>query len=46
MTDLPASLLGRACRLFLALSYPGGTDAIPAIKRPYLNLAPDAGVFA
>jgi hypothetical protein len=41
MTDLPVSLLGRACRLFLALSYPGGTDAIPAIKRPYLDLAPD-----
>ena len=41
MTDLPVPLLSRACRIFLALSYPIGTDAIPAIKRPYLAIAPD-----
>jgi len=41
MTDLPVTLLGQACRTFLALSYPGGTDAVPAIKRPYLDIAPD-----
>jgi hypothetical protein len=40
MTDLPVALLGRACRTFLTLSYPGGTDAIPAVKRPYLDIAP------
>ena len=41
MTDLPVPLLSQACRIFLGLSYPGGTDAIPSTKRPYLDIAPD-----
>ncbi len=40
MSDLPVALLGRACRTFLTLSYAGGMDAIPAVKRPYLDIAP------
>lgn len=38
MNDLPASLLFRACRIFLTLAYPGGEGTIPASKRNYCHL--------
>lgn len=42
MTELTTALLGRACRIFLAQAYPGGPETMPAAKRRYLDLPPDA----
>jgi len=42
MNSLPAETLGRACRVFFRLAYPGGPDAIPASKRCYLSIPDDA----
>jgi hypothetical protein len=38
MNGLTCDLLGRACRIFLELAYPGGEETIPAKKRTYLHL--------
>jgi hypothetical protein len=38
MIELPVALLGRACQIFFAHAYPGGDDAVPASKRPYLHI--------
>jgi hypothetical protein len=39
MTGLTTALLGRACRIFLALAYPGG--AIPPKPRVYWDMSPE-----
>jgi hypothetical protein len=39
MHSLPVDQLARACRSFLALSYPDGEGTIPAARRPFLHLA-------
>jgi hypothetical protein len=41
MNGLTSDLLGRACRIFLELAYPGGEETIPLKKRPYLHVTPD-----
>jgi hypothetical protein len=41
MNGLTSALLGRACRIFLELAYPGGPETIPAKRRVYLDLTPD-----
>jgi hypothetical protein len=41
MKGLSATLLGHACRIFLALAYPGGPETIPAAKRAFLHLEAD-----
>jgi hypothetical protein len=38
MKELTTALLGQACRTFLTLAYPSGTDSIPAPKSGFLNL--------
>lgn len=38
MNPLPPELLGRACRTFMDLAYPGGKETIPERKRPYYDL--------
>jgi hypothetical protein len=40
MTGLTTALLGRACRIFLDLAYPGGEQTIPPKKRVYGGLSP------
>jgi hypothetical protein len=49
MSELTSALVGRACRIFLTLSYPGGEETIPAPRRHYLHVAdtePLEGVLA
>lgn len=41
MNELTAELLGRACRVFLQVAYPGGPESVPPAKRPYLAVAAD-----
>jgi len=41
MNGLTSALLGRACRIFLELAYPGGEETIPVKRRVYLGLTPD-----
>src|SRR5438552_2432273 len=41
MNGLTTALLGRACRIFLELAYPGGEETIPAKRRVYFSVAPD-----
>jgi hypothetical protein len=40
MTGLTTSLLGRACRIFLALAYPQGLDSVPPERRHFHDLDP------
>jgi hypothetical protein len=42
MNGLTTALLGRACRIFLELAYPGGAETIPAKRRSYFHLTSDA----
>lgn len=42
MRELTADNLGHACRVFMDLAYPAGPGAVPAKKRPYYDLGPDA----
>jgi hypothetical protein len=42
MKGLTGTLLDRACRTFLGLAYPDGPQTVPAAKRPYLHINPDA----
>jgi hypothetical protein len=42
MNELTIEPLGKACRIFLNLAYPGGAQTIPAAKRAYLDLTPEA----
>jgi hypothetical protein len=42
MEGLTTELLGRACRIFLELAYPGGEATIPAKKRPFWEVPPGA----
>jgi hypothetical protein len=46
MQPLTTTLLGQACRLFLALAYPSGSPSIPAKKRLYFELPPDQPLSA
>ena len=39
MDGLTASLLARACRIFLRHAYPGGDETVPPLKCAFLNLA-------
>jgi hypothetical protein len=41
MSGLTTALLGRACRIFLELAYPGGEETIPVKRRVYFHVAPD-----
>jgi hypothetical protein len=41
MSGLTTELLGRACRIFLALAYPQGEETIPAARRAMLHLPAD-----
>jgi hypothetical protein len=41
MTGLTTELLGRACRIFLALAYPQGTDGLSPGRRCFASMAPD-----
>jgi hypothetical protein len=41
MCGLTTTLMGRACRTFLTLAYPGGPSSIPPGRRAFLDLAPD-----
>lgn len=41
MKGLSATLLGHACRVFLALAYPGGRETIPPAKKAFLHLEAD-----
>jgi hypothetical protein len=41
MSGLTTALLGRACRIFFDLAYPGGEESIPPKKRVYRHLPPD-----
>src|SRR6185312_12126235 len=41
MKGLTTALLDRACRIFLELAYPDGSDAIPPPKNAYLALRTD-----
>jgi hypothetical protein len=41
MKGLTSALLGRACRIFLQLAYPGGEESIPLKKRPYFRITAD-----
>jgi hypothetical protein len=38
MKSLTSDLLGRACRIFLMLAYPGGEETIPVKRRIYLHV--------
>jgi len=38
MAAVTTAQLARACRIFMALAYPGGTATIPEKKRLYFNL--------
>ena len=38
MTELTTALLGQACRTFLSLAYPNGSESIPSPKCGFLNL--------
>jgi hypothetical protein len=40
MNGLTTALLGRACRIFLTLAYPGGEDTIPEKRRRFLHVDP------
>ena len=40
MHRLTTDLISQACRVFVSLAYPGGEAAIPARKRPLLELPP------
>jgi hypothetical protein len=42
MSQMTSECLGRACRLFMDLAYPGGLDTIPPKKLPYYHLPADA----
>jgi hypothetical protein len=42
MEGLTTALLGRACRIFLELAYPGGVATVPAKKRPFCEIPADA----
>src|SRR5687768_7967711 len=42
MQDLTTLRLGQACRLFMTLAYPGGPATIPAKKRVYYDIPPEA----
>jgi hypothetical protein len=44
MKGLTTSLFGRACRIFLTLAYPEGSDTIPAAKAFFLQLDPNQSV--
>ena len=44
MCGLTATLLGRACRIFLTLAYPGGPSTIPPNRRVFSDLLPDQDV--
>lgn len=46
MNGLTSDLLGRACRIFLELAYPGGKETIPVRKRPYFHLSAEQPVDA
>jgi hypothetical protein len=46
MNGLTTDLLGRACRTFLELAYPGGESTIPEQRRPFLRLSPDQPLAA
>src|SRR5438094_596604 len=41
MTGLTTELLGRACRIFLALAYPQGTNSLSPGRRCFSSMAPD-----
>jgi hypothetical protein len=41
MNGLTTALLGRACRIFLELAYPGGYSTIPPPKNIYFSLPDD-----
>jgi hypothetical protein len=40
MSGLTTDLLARACRIFLALAYPGGEATVPGAKRAFLHIEP------
>jgi hypothetical protein len=40
MEGLTTELLGRACRIFLEMAYPGGETSIPTKKRKFWDIAP------
>jgi hypothetical protein len=42
MDGLSSEVLGRACRIFLELAYPGGEATIPPKKRPFWDISPAA----
>jgi len=42
MEGLTTALLGRACRIFLELAYPVGERSIPAKKRLFWDVPPEA----
>jgi hypothetical protein len=42
MEGLTTALLGRACRIFLELAYPGGAATVPAKKRPFWVIPAEA----
>jgi len=46
MHRLTTDLISQACRVFLPLAYPGGEAAIPARKRPLLDLPPGQAILA
>jgi hypothetical protein len=46
MQQLTTSMLGQACRIFMALAYPDGLSSIAAKKRVYYDLPPDQPVSA
>src|SRR5437660_3695892 len=46
MHRLTTDLISQACRVFLPLAYPGGEAAIPARKRPLLELPPGQEILS
>jgi hypothetical protein len=46
MQQLTTPLLGQACRIFMAISYPDGPSSVPAKKRAYFDLPPDQPITA
>ncbi len=44
MKPLTSEQLGRACRLFMDLAYPGGLETISPKKQPYYQIPADANV--
>lgn len=44
MIDLPAEVLGLACRLYLEEAYPQGPATIPSVLRAYWDIPADADV--